>query len=81
MNIEPLGKRITLKPIKEEESDGVYVPEDMKKRLSKGEVVNVGGEVTHVKVGDVVIFSPFHYDEITEDLLICDEQDIWGIVK
>ncbi len=82
MILKPFGKRVTIRPIKEEETDGgVYVPDETKKRMSKGEVIGIGEEVKHVSVGDVIIFSPFHYDEVTEDLFVISEDDIWGVVN
>ena len=82
MNLKPFGKRVTIRPVKEEEtSEGIYVPDETKKRLSKGEVIGIGEEVKHVIVGDVVIFSPFHYDEVNEELFVVEENDIWGVVN
>ncbi len=80
MNIKPKGLRITIKPWKEEVEEDVYVPEEVKK-MPVGIIVAVGEEVTKYDVGEKVIFSPHYYDEITEDLLIVLEKDIWGIVE
>jgi len=81
MNIKPLGLRITIEPVNEEPREEIYVPDETRKKVSKGKVLAVGDEVTKVKVGDVVVFSPFQYDEITEEVFIVEERDIWAIYE
>lgn len=80
MNVKPFGKKVTIRPISDPAEEGVYVPDELKKKISKGEVVGIGEEVKYVKVGDVVLFSPVYHDEITEELLIVEEVDIWGAI-
>ncbi len=67
MNIKPLGDRIVIKVLEEEErtKGGIVLPDTAKEKPQKGEVVAVGsGEIIdgkkvplEVKVGDKIIFS------------------------
>ena len=80
VTIEPLGDRVLVRPLTEEEAEGktesgIILPETVDKEKSEqGEVVAVGpGKVGDdneriplpVKVGDRVVFSKFGYDEVT----------------
>lgn len=61
--INPLGNRILVKVREEEVKEG----EEQKKKGNEvffAEVVAVGKNVETVKVGDVVIFPPFGFDEV-----------------
>jgi len=76
MNIKPLGDRVLIKPIKEEEitASGIVLPDtvDKEKKL-EGEVIAVGlGKLLEngsrgameVKVGDKVIFEKWGGEEV-----------------
>ncbi len=79
--IAPLGDRVVLKPLSEEEmsttASGIIIPETVsKEKPEQGTVVAVGeGKMTEsgkrvpisVKVGDRVVFSRYGYDEIKID--------------
>lgn len=76
-----LGNRVAIQPFKKEETTkgGILLHEVSQKQQAKGTIIGVGDKVKSVKVGDVVWFSPFHYDEITEELFIIEDTDLWAI--
>src|SRR5690606_25700605 len=75
-SIQPLADRVVVRPFAEEASlrpSGIYIPETAEKeRPSQGTVVAVGpgahqdGDLIpmSVKVGNVVMFSKYGYDEV-----------------
>jgi chaperonin GroES len=95
MKIRPLGDRILVKRIKEEEKTkgGIIIPDTAKEKPQEGKVVAVGkGKVTEdgkliapeVKVGDKVLFGKYSGSEIKledEEHLILREDDILGIIE
>ncbi|MFH1598565.1 MAG: co-chaperone GroES [Patescibacteria group bacterium] len=91
MQIQPLGDRVLIRPIKEDEvtKSGIVLPDTAEKeKPEKGEVVAVGeGKLTddgkrvpmNLKTGDQVIFAKYGPDEIKvddEELLIIKQEDI-----
>ena len=95
MNLKPLGDRIVVQPIEQEEQTalGIFLPETAKEKPQQGRVVASGpgarkdtGEriPMDVKVGDKVVYSKYGGTEITvggEDLLILAARDVLAIVK
>ena len=92
----PLGSRVILKPITDElnkTSSGIIIPETVEKEKSeRGRVVAVGegkyedGKLlpVRVKVGDIVLFSKYGYDEVKmngEEYFILNEDNILAIIK
>jgi chaperonin GroES len=69
--IQPLGDRVAVKPIKEEEksTSGIILPESStNEKTQLGEVIAVGElKDTVVKVGDTVLFSEYGYDTVEVD--------------
>jgi len=97
-SVVPLGDRILLRPFngteeKEANALGIIIPETVDKdKPEKGTVLAVGagryddGKLVpmRVKVGDIVVFSKYGYDEITvagEELYILKEDSILAIIK
>ncbi|MFZ5944402.1 MAG: co-chaperone GroES [Bacillota bacterium] len=94
MNIKPLGDRVVIKAIAQEEKtkSGIVLPDTAKEKPQQGEVVAVGSGKTlengekaplEVNVGDKVIFSKYAGTEIKvdgEDVLILGERDILAII-
>ena len=91
MNVQPLGDRVLIKPLKEDEvtKSGIVLPDTAEKeKPEKGEVIAVGPGKTldngqrmavDVKVGDKVIFTKYGPDEIKvdeEEFLIIKQEDI-----
>ncbi len=97
ISLVPLGDRIVVQPAgKEGEkklASGIIIPETVnKEKPAKGTVVAVGpGKYEdgtriplQVKVGDVVLFSAYGYDEVKiegEEYFILAESNVLGIVK
>lgn len=98
--IQPLGDRVLVKPFTEAElkgegkaSYGIILPDSVSKEKSaQGKVLAVGegrwddGKLVpmQVKVGDVVIFSKYSYDEVEhegEELYLLKEDNIFAVIK
>ena len=90
-NFTPLGERVVLKPMEQEEvttSSGLILPDTAREKPQEGEVVAVGpGRITEegnripmeIKAGDRVIYSKFagtEYKEGDNEYLIVRESDI-----
>jgi len=91
MKLKPLGDRIIVKPVTEEEvtKSGIVLPDTVEKeKKEEGEVVAVGdGEkITKLglKVGDKVIFGKYSGEEVTIDDIehkVLKEEDILAKVE
>jgi chaperonin GroES len=95
MNIRPLGDRILVKRIQEEEKTkgGIIIPDTAKEKPQEGKVVAVGkGKMTEegklltpdVKAGDRILFGKYAGSEIKlegEEHLILREDDILGVLE
>jgi chaperonin GroES len=93
--IRPLGDRILVKRIKEEEKTkgGIIIPDTAKEKPQEGKVVAVGrGKKTDegklialdVKAGDKVLFGKYSGSEVKiegEEHLIMREEDILGVLE
>jgi chaperonin GroES len=91
MKLKPLGDRLIVKPIEEEETtaSGIVLPETAKEKPQKGKVVAVGdgkwdedGEKRiplDVAEGDEVLYSKYGGTEVTvegDELLVLRESDV-----
>ena len=96
VNIRPLGDRVLVEPVEQEETiaGGMLVlPETAKEKPQQGNVIAVGAGRRDddgdridmdVKVGDKVLFAKYAGTEVKLDgkkLLIMKESDILGIVE
>ncbi|MBE3603237.1 co-chaperone GroES [bacterium] len=95
MKIRPLGDRILVKRIKEEEKTkgGIIIPDTAKEKPQEGKVVAVGkGKTTEdgkliapdVKAGDRILFGKYAGSEVKlegEEHLILREDDILGVLE
>lgn len=94
MKIRPLGDRILVKRIKEEEKTkgGIIIPDTAKEKPQEGKVVAVGkGKIEdgkliapEVKPGDKILFGKYSGSEFKqegEEFLILREDDILGILE
>jgi len=94
MNIKPLGDRIVIKIIENEETtkSGIVLPGTAKEKPMQGEVLAVGsGELVdgkkvplEVKVGDKVIYSKYAGTEVKmdgEEYLIIRQSDVLAIIE
>jgi chaperonin GroES len=95
MKIRPLGDRLLVKRVKEEEKTkgGIIIPDTAKEKPQEGKVMAVGkGKVTEagklltpeVKAGDTILFGKYSGSEVTlngEEHLIMREDDVMGVVE
>lgn len=94
MKVQPLGDRIVVKQLEEEEvkKGGIIIPDTAKEKPQRGEVKAVGpgkknedGKVIplEVKVGDKVFYSKYGGTEVKidgEEYIIMREDDILAII-
>ena len=96
MKLKPLGDRLIVKAIEEEETtaSGIVLPDTAKEKPTKGKVVAVGdGKVNEdtgkrtpldVSEGDTVLYSKYGGTEVPfegEDLLVLRESDVLAKVQ
>ena len=94
MKIQPLGDRVLIEPIKEEEvkKGGIIIPDTAKEKPQQGKVIAVGtGKLDkdgkkipfNVKEGDLVLMPKYGGTEVKLDdktYQIMREEDILGIL-
>jgi chaperonin GroES len=95
MKIRPLGDRIVVKRVKEEEKTkgGIIIPDTAKEKPLEGLVVAVGNGKTlkdgssrplDVKVGDKVLFGKYTGTEVKldgEEHVLLNEDDVLAVVE
>ena len=95
MNLKPLGDRLIVRAVEEEEttSSGIVLPDTAKEKPQKGKVLAVGdGKLDDngkripldVAEGDVVIYSKYGGTEVKYDgkeLLLLNARDILAVVN
>ncbi|MDB5266545.1 MAG: molecular chaperone GroES [Parcubacteria group bacterium] len=98
LSIAPLGDRVLVRPFTMEEVSGnkhfgIILPDSASKEKSaQGEVLAVGPGRHHegniipvnVKVGDIVVFSKYAYDEVEmdgEELYLLREDNLLAVIK
>ena len=96
MQIKPLGDKIVLKPISEEEKteSGIILPDTIEKeKPEQGEVIavgpgklleNGGRAIMEIKTGNKVLFKKYSPDEFEigkEKFLVVSQEDILGVIE
>ena len=91
MKLKPLGNRVVVEPLTEEETtkSGIILPETVdKEKNAEGKVSGIGdGEkITKVglKVGDRVLFGKYAGEEVTVeevDYKILSDEDVLAVVS
>ena len=95
MKIRPLGDRILVKRVKEEDQTkgGIIIPDTAKEKPQEGQIVAVGkGKLTEtgqlvvpdVKTGDRILLGKYAGSEVKlegEEHLIVREGDILGVLE
>lgn len=85
MNVKPIGERVLIKPIKEEEktAGGLYIPETAKEMKKQGTIIELGTfdpkKELPVKKGDTILYTGYSSDELEidgEKYLILNFSDI-----
>ncbi len=95
MKLKPLGDRVLVKRLEQEEvtKGGIIIPDTAKEKPMKGQVVAVGpGKMDedgkhlkmHVEKDDMVLFNKYAGTEVKiddEDFLVMREDDILAIIE
>lgn len=95
MNLKPLGDRLVVKPVEQEEqtASGIFLPETAKEKPQQGKVVASGpgarkesGEriPMDVEVDDTVLYAKYAGTSIKlegDEYLILKESDVLAIVQ
>ena len=96
MKFRPLGDRVVVRRIKEDQktAGGIIIPDTVQEKPQEGEVISIGpgaidektGKRTplEVKAGDYVLFGKWSGTEVKldgEELLIMKESDIMGVIE
>ena len=95
MKIHPLGDRVLVEPLKEEEQKkgGIIIPDTAKEKPQQGKVIAAGpGKVDEkgnriameVKKGDIILFGKYSGNEIRigdEEHLIMREDDVLAVIE
>lgn len=95
MNLKPLGDRLVVKPVEQEEvtASGLYLPETAKEKPQQGKIIAVGpgarkenGDrvALDVSIDDVVLYAKYSGTTIKLDgkeYLILKESDVLAIVQ
>lgn len=87
MIIKPLGKRVLIKQVEQEEvtKSGIVLPGTAsKEKPITGEVIAVGKDVEDVKAGDKVIFEKYTGTEVKDgddSFLILDIENVLAITE
>ena len=96
MNLKPLGDRLIVKAIEEDETtaSGIVLPDTAKEKPQKGTVLAVGegkwdedGEKRiplDVSAGDIVLYSKYGGTEVkynNEDYLVLSARDVLAVVE
>jgi chaperonin GroES len=88
LKLKPLGNRVLVQQIQEEEKGGIVLPEDVEtdRDFIKAEVIEVGTEEEKIKVqkGDRVLIDGFAGKKLEidgDEYLIVKASDILAIMK
>ena len=85
MNIKPIGERVLIKPVKEEEktTGGIYIPETAKEKKKQGVVMEIGtgddDKELPVQKGDLILYTGYSTEDLEmngEEYLIINVSDI-----
>src|SRR5579871_6138818 len=95
MAFRPLGDRVLIKRVEEEEKTkgGIIIPDTAKEKPQEGEVIAVGpgardenGKLVplELKAGDRILFGKWSGTEVKidgQDLIIMKESDVMGVLE
>ena len=96
MNIKPLGDRVVIKALAQEDKtkSGIVLPETSKEKPQEGEIIAVGPgrvlengtrAVLEMKVGDRVIYSKYSGTEVKKDgveyLILNGDRDVLAVIE
>ncbi|MCD6129876.1 MAG: co-chaperone GroES [Deltaproteobacteria bacterium] len=86
MGFKPLADHLLAKLLESEEKteSGIIIPDTVKEKPQKAEIIEVGNEVENIKKNDKVLFAKYSGTEVKmggEDYIILKEEDILGIFE
>lgn len=91
MNLKPLGNRVVIEPLSEEETttSGIILPDTVdKEKKAEGKIIAIGdGEkikALGLKQGDKVIFGKYAGEEVTVDKIdykILTDEDVLAVIN
>lgn len=86
MNFKPLGDRVLVKRIEEENktASGIIIPDNAKEKPSRAEVVAISDFVKSIAECDTVVFGKYAGTELKldgVDYLVLEVKDIFGVIK
>lgn len=91
MNLQPVGDRVLVRPLTEEEvtQSGIVLPDTVdKEKKAEGEVLAIGdGEDVKklkINVGDTVLFGKYSGDDVEyndEELKFLKDEEVLAVVK
>lgn len=91
MNLKPLGNRVVIEPLSEEETttSGIILPDTVdKEKKAEGKIIAIGdGEkikALGLKQGDKVIFGKYAGEEVTIDKVdykILTDEDVLAVIN
>ncbi|MCK5780116.1 MAG: co-chaperone GroES [Psychrilyobacter sp.] len=87
MKIKPIGNRVLIEKIQQEEKtiSGIILPSKSKNNSSNtGLVLAIGNLEEDIKIGNTVIFKPYSGIEVIGSesaIYILDVEDIFGIIE
>lgn len=91
MNLQPVGDRVLVRPLTEEEvtQSGIVLPDTVdKEKKAEGEVLAIGdGEDVkklNINVGDTVLFGKYSGDDVEyndEELKFLKDEEVLAVVK
>jgi len=80
--MKPIRDKVLVKEIPVDKIGSLFIPTVGKagqRAPTRGTVIAVGGEVTEVKAGDVIVFERFAPMQVIEDMLLMPESSIAAI--
>ncbi len=90
MQIKPIGLRVAVKPIKEEEitKSGIILPDTAKEKKAEGEIIAIGTDVKikelGLVVGQRVLFGKYAGDDVKmgdEEIKILSCEDVLAVIE
>ena len=86
MNFQPLGDRVLIKRLEENNTtaSGIIIPDNAKEKPSRGTVLAVGNDVEDVSKDDTVVFGKYSGTELVldgQEYIVMETSDILGIIK
>ncbi len=85
MNFKPLGDRLLVERVEEENTtaSGIIIPNNAKEKPSKAKVLAIGEEVETIHVNDIVVFGKYAGTELSLDdkeYLVLEISDVLGVI-